>query len=135
MEELVSLPPMYKKSDDLINDLAKRCAVRGFRLYRHSTGNIYRESKLLLMCHLYQSIRCPFIMDFRRPELPKGRFVLLKYRIEHNHPIIPNFKATDRLGSSMRSAARWAPGTVPNRQPGSMMPAYNGYPSLQSQIN
>ena len=38
MDELVNLQPKFKRSDDIIADLAVRCAKRGFRLYRHSTG-------------------------------------------------------------------------------------------------
>ena len=140
MEELVSAPPSYKKSDDLISDLAKKCAMRGFRLYRHSTGTQFRESKLLLMCNLYQTIRCPFIMDYRRPDLPQGRFVLLKYRIEHNHPIVPDFKACDRFQGPaimrQRTTNCWMPGFVPANQPfGHLLPTYNGYPSHQAQVH
>ena len=129
---------MYKKSEELINDLAIRCAYRGFRLYRHSTGTQYKESKLLLMCNLYQTIRCPFIMDFRRPDLPQGKFVLIKYRIEHNHPIVPDFKAGDRfqVPALMRSRQLAGPGFVPKNQPfGQFLPTYNGYPSAHSSVS
>ena len=91
------MPPMYEKSDDLINHLSRMCHDRGFRLYRHSTGSHLRETKILLMCNHYQTIRCPFLMTYRRPELIGATFILLKYRTEHNHPLIHEFKASDRF--------------------------------------
>ena len=93
----MKVPPIYEKSDDLIAHLGKMCHERGFRLYRHSTGSHLRESKILLMCNHYQTIRCPFLMTYRRPELNGATFVLLKYRTEHNHPLGHDFKASDRF--------------------------------------
>ena len=36
-------------------------------------------------------------MTYRRPELIGATFILLKYRTEHNHPLIHDFKASDRF--------------------------------------
>lgn len=91
------MPSIYERSDELLNVLSKMCHERGFRLYRHSTGTYLREQKILLMCGQYQTIRCPFLMTYRRPELQGATFILLKYRSEHNHPLGHDFKASDRF--------------------------------------
>jgi len=62
---------------------------RGFRIYRHSVGPTAKEFRLLLMCGHYQSIRCPFLLTYKKPDLPNAVFFLLRYRPEHNHPLSP----------------------------------------------
>ena len=52
-EEMLNVPAIFEKSDDLISHLSTMCHERGFRLYRHSTGSHLREAKILLMCNHY----------------------------------------------------------------------------------
>lgn len=67
--------------------LSSICHNKGFKVYRHSLGAKHAESRLLIMCSAYSTSRCPFLLTYKKPEIPNATFVLLKYRSEHNHPL------------------------------------------------
>lgn len=97
-EDILKIKEEYQNAQDLLNKLSIVCQSKGFRVYRHyerlyvyktghSLGSKHAESRLLIMCSAYSTSRCPFILTYKRPEIPHATFVLLKYRSEHNHPL------------------------------------------------
>jgi hypothetical protein len=67
-----------------VNDI---CSQRyGFRVYRHSDQNNFREHRLTFLCQYYSNSRCPFMLCYKK-DADQQYFQLLKYRVEHNHAI------------------------------------------------
>ena len=87
MEEILEGIKDFQMSDHLLNRISYMCQDRGFKLYKLSACPSAHDFKILIMCGLYQSIRCPFTMTFKRPDIPGARFMLIRYRSEHNHPL------------------------------------------------
>lgn len=53
MTDLVDQTKNYQLSQDLLQQVMKLAAQRGFRIYRHSVGPSAKEFRLLLMCAHY----------------------------------------------------------------------------------
>ena len=87
MDGMIAQCENFDRSDQLLLRVSFLCQKRGFKFYRHSVGPTVRDFRVILMCGLYQSIRCPFTMTFKRPDIPGAAFMLIRYRSEHNHPL------------------------------------------------
>ena len=84
-EDILKIREEYNNPIDVLNRLTNLCLAKGFRVYRHSLGAKHAETRLLIMCSCYSSTRCPFLLTYKKPDLPDATFMLLKYRSEHNH--------------------------------------------------